>query len=71
MTRRTVIVMAVWLGAGAAMVCLWMARDEQASLAPAQPAPGVPIRAEAGTRAAERRADLPVAPPEEGPPTTF
>lgn len=45
--RRTVLLVAMWLGAAAAMLVLWLGRDPDASLDAPRAAPGVPVRADA------------------------
>ena len=75
MTRRTLILVAMWIGAAGAMLYLWLNREDEASLTPARAAPGAPVHARVTSdedRApAEVRADLPVAAVPEGPPMTF
>lgn len=69
--KRVFLLVAMWVGAGVAMLFLWLGRDADASLEPPRQAPGVPIRAQAETGETPSRADVPIAAIEEGPPSTF
>lgn len=69
------ILVGMWTAAAAAMLFLWLGRDDSASLTSARPAPGTPVRVrvtDGEDRApAEVRADLPVAAVTEGPPLMY
>ncbi|MCB9601452.1 MAG: PQQ-binding-like beta-propeller repeat protein [Sandaracinus sp.] len=66
--RRTVLLVAMWLGAAGAMLVLWLGRDDEASLRAPAAAPGLTVPGEA--------APAPTTPPDdadwpEGPPRQF
>ena len=69
------ILVGMWAAAAAAMLALWLGRDDSAELRAARPAPGAPVRVrvtDGEDRApAETRADQPVAPVPDGPPRMY
>jgi outer membrane protein assembly factor BamB len=71
-SRRNLILAAMWSSALVAVVFVFLSRAGETAEDPALAAPGAPVRGPDQAKApAQRRADLPVQAPPEGPPRMF